>query len=517
VKSTAEIVAGIPREQHLLLRAVLLDGEPARDAFREWRELVVIDDVDGVSQRLLPVLARRLPDVGPDDPVRGLIRGIYRHAWVRSQRLWRDALPVFTALHERGIEVVLLKGAALLHAYGDDWGARPMFDIDALVRPQHADAALAVLEEQGWGVEYDMTYDWVRSRALTRRHGWGFLRDDGRLDLHWHVLSESIGSRSDAGFWAAAGPIEIAGFRARTLAPADLLLHLLVHGTSGGNAPAIQWIADAIHVVRTYGADAIADRFARQARAHGELTKVGAALDAIAELVDPHPCAPIVDRLRRERAGVVERLRLGGVAAEQLAQRVAGGNGLARGAAELVTDRLDLGLATSPAFTVAHAASGRSPSVGRAARRRAGALAHSAIVAAEPLAPGADLDFTQPAVLDRYGGTGWGRAEDAGATTRGAEARLVLPLAPGLTAADLQCALTLHARADTTTVDVRANETLVTRTSVTPESTTLDLTIPAALLADDSPLELSLRRAPGSTFGRRGAVNLRVERVRVGV
>ena len=67
--------------------------------------------------------------------MRSLIRGIYRHAWVRSHRLWRDALPVFVELRARGIPVILLKGAALLHSYGNDWGARPMFDIDALVRP----------------------------------------------------------------------------------------------------------------------------------------------------------------------------------------------------------------------------------------------------------------------------------------------------------------------------------------------------------------------------------------------
>ena len=54
MKSTAELVARITPEQQLLLRAVLLDGEPARTAFQEWRAAVVIDDVDGVSQRLLP-------------------------------------------------------------------------------------------------------------------------------------------------------------------------------------------------------------------------------------------------------------------------------------------------------------------------------------------------------------------------------------------------------------------------------------------------------------------------------
>jgi Uncharacterised nucleotidyltransferase len=513
VKSSAELVTRITPEQRLLLRAVLLHGEPARHAFQEWRAAVVIDDVDGVSQRLLPLLARRLGDVGPDDPVRSLIRGIYRHAWVRSHRLWRDALPVFVAMRDRGIPVILLKGAALLHAYGNDWGARPMFDIDALVRPEHAQGAFAVLEELGWTAEYDMTFDWVRSRSMTRRHGWGFLREDGRLDMHWHVLSESLGSHSDDAFWADAVPLETEGFTALTLAPPDLLLHLLVHGVSGMNAPTVQWISDAIHVARTYGADAMAERFVRQARAHGELAKVSEALAAIGMLVDPHELATVAARVSRERAAPVERLRRAGTAGEQLAQRAAGGNGLARGAVELVTDRLDLGLATSSALSVAYAASGRAPVVARLGRRFTGSFAHAAVAAPNPVVTGVELDFTQPATLDQYGGTGWGRAEDGGSTTRGGEARLVLPLAPALRQADLECEITLHARGVPTTIEVRANEIRVALVDVATQPTTHTVVIPRSLVAGATPLEITFRRRRSGTLSGRGAANLRLERV----
>jgi hypothetical protein len=515
MKSSADLVARITPAQHLLLRAVLLDGEPARTAFEDWRAAVVIDDVDGVSQRLLPLLARRLGDVGPDDPVRSLIRGIYRHAWVRSHRLWRDALPVFVEMRERGIPVILLKGAALLHAYGNDWGARPMFDIDALVRPADAPGAFRVLEELGWTTEYDMTFDWVRSRAMTRRHGWGFLREDGRLDMHWHVLSESLGSRSDDAFWDAAVPFETEGFTARTLAPADLLLHLLVHGVSGMNAPTVQWVADAVHVIRTYGADSMTERFVGQARAHGELAKVSAAFGAISELVGPREVATIAARVARERAALVERLRRSGTAGEQLAQRAAGGNGLARGAIELVTDRLDLGLATSPALSIAYAASGRAPAVARIGRRLTGSLAHSAVTAAVPVTNDADLDFTRPATLDQYGGTGWGRAEDGGSTTRGGEARLVLPLESELASADLECDITLHARGAPSTIEIRADEVRVAIVDVAVGSTTHTITIPHSLVAGGSPLEITFRRLRAGQFSRRGPVDLRLERVRL--
>jgi hypothetical protein len=515
MKSSSELVARITPEQQLLLRAVLLDGEPARAAFRDWRAAVVIDDVDGVSQRLLPLLARRLGDVGPDDPVRSLIRGIYRHAWVRSHRLWRDALPVFVAMRERGVPVILLKGAALLHAYGNDWGARPMFDIDALVRPDDAPVAFSVLEELGWTTEYDMTYDWVRNRAMTRRHGWGFLREDGRLDMHWHVLSESLGSHADDAFWDAARPLETEGFTARTLAPADLLLHLLVHGTSGMNAPTVQWVADAVHVIRTYGADTLTDRFVQQARAHGELAKVAAAFGAITELLGPREVATIAARVARERPAPVERLRASGTAGAQLAQRAAGGNGLARGALELVADRLDLGLSTSPALAVTYAASGRAPAVAKLGRRINGSLARAAVADATTVVDGADLDFSRPTTLDQYGGTGWGRAEPAGSTSRGGESRLVLPLTGELTHGDITCELTLHTRGKSQTIEVRANEVRVALLDVNAVSTTHRVTIPSALLDHVAPLEIVIRRVRPTLLARRGTTDIRLGRVRV--
>src|SRR5262249_26920279 len=152
--------------------------------------------------------------------------------------------------------------------------------------------------------EYDMTFDWVRTRARTRRHGWGFVRGEGRLDLHWHVLAESLGSRADAAFWADAAPLRTEGLDApgaATLAPPDLLLHLLVHGVPGSNAPALQWVADAVHVVRARGAGSLAEPLARRARTHGEVARLRAAFEAIGTILEPAFIGPIVGALARTR------------------------------------------------------------------------------------------------------------------------------------------------------------------------------------------------------------------------
>lgn len=419
--------------------------------------------------------------------------------------LWRRGRPVFDGLRALGVRVMLLKGAALVDSYGGDWGARPMFDVDVLVRPEHVPPALDVLEELGWVPEYEMTFDWVRSRARTRRHAWGFLREDGRLDLHWHVLQESVGSRSDHQFWAEAVPAERDGIGVLTPAPAALLLHVLEHGVAGDNAPPVQWIADAVHVVRASGDDELGERLAHLAHEHAELRTVHAALGAIATLVDPAPVAPLVDRVTRERRTPVEWLRHGSTATRELAARAAGGNGLLRGGVELVVDRLDLALTSSPMRAV----------VARGVPGRTGGLARTPAGDAPPIDGSFELEFSCGVTLDRYGGPGWGRPEPSGATARGGAARLVLPLADPLTAADLVVELDLHARDAPATIEVRANEHLVASELIGTDTTRLAVDIPAAVVARFTPLELSLRRARPGRLRARGALRIRLERLRV--
>ena len=99
-----------------------------------------------------------------DDPVRRRVRGLYRQSWVRNHRLWHEALPVLHALEERRVPTLLLKGGALLPLYGDDWGARPMYDVDLLVPDEHFDGAVVLLRDLGWVPEQGQSFDWVRHR-----------------------------------------------------------------------------------------------------------------------------------------------------------------------------------------------------------------------------------------------------------------------------------------------------------------------------------------------------------------
>jgi hypothetical protein len=422
----------------LLLRAALLPDATGQAAWQEWLASVDLNEVDPASQRLLPLLARRPWVIAGDPRARGLARGLYRHAWVRNQLLWREAEAVVARLNSARIPVLALKGLALLTAYGFDWGLRPMHDVDIMVPRASLDEALEALSTEGWLPLEHRTTQWIRTRGASRAHSVGFARgDNGQLDLHWHVLSESVGPRADAAFWSSAVGGHVLNTPVRFLQPADLLLHVIAHAVTGPNPPEAQWIADVCHVVAANPVEALAPRFAREAQRHGMVSRIATGLDICTDVVGPR-----FDVLRRAVAArprsLVERIRprpgedvITGLPSIRyhLARHIAGGRPLG-GTWSLAADWLDLPLTAHPAQALVYAASRRPRLLPLVARTVGLRHSRTATGLLEVVKPGDVLDFIDPEVFDSYAGPGWGYVDSGGAVMRGGEARLVFALAP---------------------------------------------------------------------------------------
>jgi hypothetical protein len=67
------------RDQELLLRAALLNGEPALEAWNEWRRTVNVDVVDYGSHRMIPQLYRNMQRLGVNDSLMERLKGVYRY------------------------------------------------------------------------------------------------------------------------------------------------------------------------------------------------------------------------------------------------------------------------------------------------------------------------------------------------------------------------------------------------------------------------------------------------------
>ena len=170
-------------------------------------------------------------------------------------------------------------------------------------------------------------------------------------------------------------------------------------------------------------------------------------------------------------------------------------------------------LTTWPAAVVTYAACLRSSRVARAWRRHVGSFVRTGV---EPcaVASGDTLDFTVPSTLDHHGSVGWGRPELGGSTTKGGEARLVLPLDPSFDGADVVVTLELEARGHDAEIAIRANEALVDVATVPVTGTTVRFSVPGTLAARYVPLEIALLNS-ARRAGRSSSVRLRLRRLTI--
>lgn len=134
------------------------------------------------------------------------------------------------ALQGAGLELLALKGGALVSSAYQRPGARPMIDLDLAVRPADVATAVEALQRAGFSSPSENP-----ARALRVHHSIGFVdQADHEIDLHRGMLWRA---GLDQDFWKRAVPVEVAGARVLTLCPADQLLHVCVHGAAWNVVP----------------------------------------------------------------------------------------------------------------------------------------------------------------------------------------------------------------------------------------------------------------------------------------
>lgn len=234
-------------DQQLLLDAALLDGDAAREAFRTWRADVQLEEeFSWTVLRLLPLVHENLVRAGERDPLMGRFKGLARRSWYETRQLFHRVRPAIAALHQRGIAMLMLKGAPLVLTYYGHHALRPMSDVDVCVRPGDVPCAVNTLRELGWSPGADFTPDYFRFRhALQFRHPEG-----GELDLHWHALYESLGTQHREWGWASAEPLDFEGIPVLQPSPTTMLLQLIVHGIRWNEETPVRWIPDAMTVLK---------------------------------------------------------------------------------------------------------------------------------------------------------------------------------------------------------------------------------------------------------------------------
>lgn len=239
--------------QHLLMKAVLLKGEAALDAWQAWKSAINLNDVDYPSLRLLPMLYQNLKENNaPDDPDLQRMKGVYRLSWVQNQLLFRRLSEILRRFEDQGIKTVILKGGALVFGYYHDYGVRPMHDLDIMVKWDQLNVISEILGDIGWHQQHICP-----ERLQSYRRETVFENDaEQEIDIHWHLLREWCMPEHDAAFWTNTTTLPMNDMSMTALNPTYSLMHLCGHGYQWSTLPSLLWIAD-IHKIITTASDQI--------------------------------------------------------------------------------------------------------------------------------------------------------------------------------------------------------------------------------------------------------------------
>lgn len=298
--------------QEDLLRAALLEGNEACEAWRRWRAAIDWQAPFGPgTYRILPLLYARLAEHGIDDPILGRLKGVYRRVWCENRRAFHEGAKALAALHGAGVETLLLKGAPLALRYYQNPAHRPMADVDVAVPVADAARAARILERAGFVPALPITDDAVRFLHSVPFTGPGA----SAIDLHWRPLFESPVDTDEDPLWVASEPFTFEGLETRAPSPSDLLFQVIVHGMKWNRDPAFRWIADVAAIQRRAGSRVDWCRVVELARRYRTVLRVRSALRYLVDRIGLElPAAPIeaLDRIaptRLERVEAALRLR----------------------------------------------------------------------------------------------------------------------------------------------------------------------------------------------------------------
>ncbi len=243
-------------QKQILLGALTKDKAVAFSHFEQFKqELLKIDsdisaallklDID--SSRLLAHVYFNLMSF--QDPVLSHLKSVYKVNTIRGKYYLHIAEKITQVLEKNNVPYIFLKGIPIVLLTHNNFGLRPMTDIDVLVKPEHVELALKIFQN-----EFDLkvkTYDLAFYKkniihSITLRRGTNL-----EIDLHFYFHDFAYHTNNDDNLWESSERILLSSNQFCDVpSPTFLLYRNLIHGAEG---KAIRWVTDALTVIEFSG------------------------------------------------------------------------------------------------------------------------------------------------------------------------------------------------------------------------------------------------------------------------
>lgn len=230
--SNARYLAGRSRAEARFVFS--LAGAPVNpigglDASTDWTRLLQIAWDEGATTALQAHVQDYAPHTLPL-PVERQLACLALERELRMRILQHRAAETIALLRGAGIQVALLKGAALATTLYPSFTARPMNDVDILVHPFEAEEAKRLTLLNGWAADPDLPND----RVYETHHHLAPLIDArgsrSRLEIHRATLPPGHPfAVSQDEWWSAMRPAAVAGTDVLVLEPTYHAVHIAIH------------------------------------------------------------------------------------------------------------------------------------------------------------------------------------------------------------------------------------------------------------------------------------------------
>lgn len=259
-----------PNDEELtFLKLVLSSDEQFLSRYRSWKKKHRIEETEYAISRLFPLLYLRLKARGDHDVFVGRIKGFYRLAWVKNQRLIDALRRTVTVLQEQGIQVLVLKGIPLLVSVYGDIGARFLGDTDIMIHPRDARRALILMNESGWKVHpvrpINPKHFSTESLARVTKEVTLVSHETIEVDLHWRLFDftargddspvDSTDGLSFESLWGRSHRFHFKDGLCRMPSPEDMIIHSIIHGAEGNIHRTLRWVTDVVAIAQKYPID----------------------------------------------------------------------------------------------------------------------------------------------------------------------------------------------------------------------------------------------------------------------
>jgi hypothetical protein len=294
----------LSRRLQLLLEVALSDRPAALRAWHELRPELDLQTLDGGAYPLLPFVYKNLEAAGIDDPDLARLKGIYRNTWVRNNLLVERTGAIAGTMTAAGIPFLVVGSIGTALRFYPELGLRPVSYIELLLADDSSAAAARALADAGWRPD--------RAVATTGSEPTVLSGPEETAVLLRTVLAPDFvlasGADAHARIWEAATRIELRNTSVPALAETDELLAAIVTGARAAPGRPIEWLVDAVMILRQSPERIDWERLVAIGVDAGQGLRLLGALHALDPLAGPAVPVEIRNRLAAHKATARERL-----------------------------------------------------------------------------------------------------------------------------------------------------------------------------------------------------------------